>query len=188
MTRLSLKNRILIVTTSAFMLTLLIIGLIILPSTYQIINLEKYIIQTEQETESNYQLATLLKKSINQLTEVAKTTERFTQFVVNKNTDLDLIKLFEKLAETHQITQNLSMQYIAPQGNNLSVGIKNGGYYVFTFHNSGSFRDHINYLKAIEDLPFYMIINQLIWSKEGKNPDNSGPVTLNFTGKVYTKD
>ena len=188
MIRLSLKNRILMVTTGAFMLTLLIIGLIILPAAYKVKNLEKYIIQTEQETENNYQLVTLLKKSINQLEEVTKTTERFRQFTVSKETDLDLIKLFEELAETHNITQNLNIQYVPPPNNNATVGIKNGGYYLFTFRNSGSFQNQIKYLRAIEDFPLYLIINQLTWSKEGKSADNPGPVILNFTGKIYTRD
>lgn len=162
----------------------IIVGIIV-PSTRYIKKLRTNIIGTQEFSEKNYQRSQQLKKSIKELGNIYGRTGDMKRMTFEKEKDLVLIKQFEDLAERFDIRQNLNLEY--REGSKMDTqGIKDGGYYIFTFHNQGSFKNHLAYLQALEILPTYVIIDNLSFISQN-NPENPQQTTFNFTGKVYTR-
>ncbi|KKW42675.1 MAG: hypothetical protein UY92_C0004G0011 [Candidatus Magasanikbacteria bacterium GW2011_GWA2_56_11] len=183
MMALSLKTKILLLAAAVLTATAVIVVAVILPSVAQVKRWENYIRAASEEVNDNYERTSQLRRSISKLTEVREATATFKDFAVSGAAELELIKSFEERAERLRLTQSLNVQY-SPGSKTDPGGIHRGGYYTFTFHNSGAFASHIEYLKELERLPYYVIIPELSWNRGARD----GSVTLDFTAKIYSRE
>lgn len=167
------KNPILKILVSSLIIILLgatIIVFVILPTVKYIKNLKIDIQKIEQDSEDQYQKIKLLKKSIAELETVKENSKKLEQGMINKDDTIKLIQELEDLAIEKKVIQNLNIQ----------EGPENS--FVFSFSVRGTFYDTLQYLHSLEQLPFYVIINSVNWSKvDDQN------VVLSFNASIFTK-
>ncbi len=185
MLRLSIKNKILLSILTLLVVISIVLIYIIIPSAKNITELKGDIGITEQNIEDSYQKTRLLRKSIHELDEIYETIDSYREMTVDKNEQLELITKFESLAEAHNIRQSTNLDFQAGDPK-LDNQISDGGYFTFTFHNIGSFENHISYLEAIENLPFYVLIDNINLKNNQKIKNEQPSITLNFSAKVFT--
>lgn len=185
MFKIPIKIKIAFVICGLLLLMISIIAGIIIPSARYIKKLRADIIGTQTFSEKNYQRSQQLKKSIKELTNIYERTTNMKRMTIEKEKDLALIKQFEDLAERLSIGQNVNLEF--QEGTKTEVqGVKDGGHYIFTFHNQGTFENHLAYLKTLETWPIYVIIDNLSFISQN-NPETPDRITLNFTAKMYTR-
>lgn len=188
MMRINLKIKAIALVIITGVLTLVIIFLVIFPAAKRIKNLDGFINASEEEIEGSFQKTFKLKSSVKKLSETTKEIEQFTGMTSDRSSELPLITMFEGMAEKHHIVQNLNMQFFPSiPGNKKDIGLKDDGYYLFTLKNTGNFQDHLSYLRQLEDLPLYLIINDLSLKKNTDNNQISDAITMNFSIKIYSK-
>ncbi|OGH71108.1 MAG: hypothetical protein A3C90_01375 [Candidatus Magasanikbacteria bacterium RIFCSPHIGHO2_02_FULL_51_14] len=122
-----------------------------------------------------------VKKTQESVAEISKEAETYAGAVISKGDELALITRLEALAKEHRITQQLNARLVSPARNEQP-------YYEFSFKNTGLFHDQLNYLRALEQLPQYLVIPSLEWQAGAqKNVGNAAapPVTVTFHAIVY---
>lgn len=189
MIKISLKRKAVVILIISGALTAVIIFFIILPAAQRIKNLQKYINTSEEEVEGSYQKTSKLKTSVKKLGETTKNIEQLAEMTSDRSAELRLITMFESIAEKNHITQNLNVQFVpSNEAKKKDAGLKDGGYYIFTFKNTGLFQDHMRYLRQLEDTPLYMTINDITLKKNAANNQQADSVAANFSAKIYSKD
>jgi len=183
MARISLKHKITLVTTTILIVITSIIFLIIIPSIKYITRMKQNIENTEAELEENFTKIQLLKKSIRELDTIKEKTQNFYFATVAKGDELIVITELERIAEKYDISQDLNVSYSddAPQN---KENKKDNPHYIFTFHNQGSFQNQLEFLRELDKLPYYIIIDKLQLTKTNVRDENK-LINLSFNGKVY---
>ncbi len=167
------------------MLILLVIaGFIIIPSINYIVKLKKDINSIQLQIEDRYQQAKKLKRSLNELSNLKQTASQFKQSFLKLGSELILITELEQIAGKHHIEQNLSINLITVKEKNILPV-----YYQLSFLNNGLMLDHLNFLRDLEKLPYYIIINNLsIEKRKGRTGNEKSPVTMRFDAVVYVEN
>lgn len=186
----SLKKRLWIFTLVIALGLLIISFFIVIPVANKILNLKSDVESIQRQLEERYEKTQKLKKSVTQLNQVKKATEAFAGSTVNPGDQIKLITEIEKLAVDNQIEQNFNLDFISPGLENSAVLADNEPhafpqYYKFSFLNNGTWQNQFNYLKAMENLPYYIVINNLKFEKRNSDNFASSTITLNFVGLVY---
>ncbi|PIR03694.1 MAG: hypothetical protein COV59_04455 [Candidatus Magasanikbacteria bacterium CG11_big_fil_rev_8_21_14_0_20_39_34] len=179
----SLKKQIIIFLLQNLLVVLLIGGFIIYPAAKNIFELKKNIEQTHDELEQEYTKTKHLKKSLQELDSVKEVTAQFTSSTIPVGSELPMITLFEQLAQRYDIDQNLSLGTQDTVRYAMAKSNISDKYYVFSFLNHGTYKHHLQFLRELESMPFYVIIDKLQWSTHGSGPTND--VTLRFDALVY---
>lgn len=197
--RLNLKQRLLTIITSIAVGVILIAVFIIVPSIKHILNLHDDIANTQKMLEERYVKFQKLKKSAVQLKDIKQTVEDYAQSTISTADQLKIITEIEKLATENHIDQSLNVELITTPKNNAEPNPEEGpnittektkkrsfsNYYHFSFLNNGLFSDQIKYLRALEKLPYYVIIDNWQWEKRKNENNTNSPVTLRFEGIIY---
>ncbi|OGH85888.1 MAG: hypothetical protein A2493_02470 [Candidatus Magasanikbacteria bacterium RIFOXYC12_FULL_33_11] len=152
-----------------FLATIIVI-LVILPAIKQIKNLKDDIQNIEQKSEDQYKKIKLLKKSIAELDTIKEKINPIRQSIIEKNEAINLIQELEDLAIEKKVTQTLTIQEGAEKS------------FILNFSIRGTFYDCLQYLYTLEQLPFYLIIDSLSWTKTAEQT-----VSLSFSASVFTK-
>lgn len=187
---LPLKQRLAVIIGGMTALTLLIGGLVIVPTARRIDNIGDDIYETEKFLEGEYLRARELKKSITNIEDVAPTARVFERAVIRPGEELRVITELEGLAETHHIEQSLDVQFTEGDpkqaGKRKTVSLP---YFTFSFVNRGAFPDMVSHLRALEQLPYYVFIDTLSWDRERSSRRSAadGPLTLRYTAKIYVQ-
>ena len=176
MTKFTLKHRL----VGAIILVVLLLGMIgvfiVWPTINKIKELENEISKIEIQLEQRYQDSQKLKRTLHELESVKLGVDKFTQTTVKPRSELEIITTFENLATKHNISQALS----------ITAEIDgNQEYYQLSFLNNGSYQNHLDYLRDIELLPYYVIISGI--KLEKRNNEVGAPITTSFVGKIYVE-
>ncbi len=190
-----IKQRLLILTSSIALVLILISVLIVLPTIKQILSLKNNITSIQGNLEERYEKTQRLKKSVSQLSQAKQSAEQFSQAAINPSDQLKSITELENLASQNNIEMTENVEYI-DLGQNKDNDSNSDTvdspvlpqYYHFSFLNNGSFRDHLAFLKKIENLPFYLIINNLKFEKKENGNSLSMPVSLTFDAIIYANN
>ncbi len=152
---------------------------IIIPSVRRIQNLKKDIEQTQLYLERQYQRTQRLRRSTHEIAEVEEKIQEYSGAIIRSGEELSLITEFERLSGLYNVDQTLMVNFFDG---------KNSGrpYYTFSFLNNAAFTDHVRYLKALEDLPYYIVINSLRFEKRQLRAAGGSPITLSFDAAIYT--
>ncbi len=178
-----LKHKIVIFTLIILGGVLLVIGAVITPSIRYITSIRHQIETTEAQLEEQYQKIRLLKKSINELNTIKKEIAPFEHIMVEKGQELRVIRELEQTALANNIKQDLGVSFTEK-----APGIKHG-YYTFSFKCQGEYQDLMNHLYALEQLPYYVIIDALEFGKQTDTRGNAldtGDVVLKFSAKIFS--
>lgn len=153
---------------------LIVVGLIVWPSITKIYGLKQDINVIENDMEQRYLNSIKLKRTMRELEEIKTQAAKYKQATIKKGEELQVITALENIANTHDIEQNLNAA--------LTEGEKS---YQFSLLNNGTFANHIKYLRAIETLPYYMIIRDVKFEKRQSATSGLPTITLMFNGIVY---
>jgi len=155
------------------LLFVLVLAFIVLPSAKKILKLKGDIYDIQKTLEEKYTKVQTMKKSLTQLKQIKIETEKYQKAFVSSEDQLNIITELEKTALANNIEQTI----------NVNLGV-NASKYTISFTTNGLFQNQYSYLKALENLPYYININSLNWSKNGSSA-TSTPVSLRFEGNIY---
>lgn len=176
---LNLKQKILASNLSIIGVLLIITATIIYPTTKSILSLRQDIGSIQTQLEERYEKTQKLKRSLKELSEVKVLTAQLEKAFVKPGEELSLITTFEQIASQNQIDQTLNLADVNEQKQH---------YYRLSFLNNGSLANHLAYLVAVEQLPYYVIIKNLNFEKRQLGQNNAnGPVTLRFDAIIYVE-
>lgn len=187
MIRLTFKRR---VTLLIIGMGLLLCGVVFgagLPAIYHILDLEQAVSLTHKQLEEQYTKTRHMRRSVNELGSVEELANKYSQMTIQPGEELDVITKLESLAQQYAILQTLQVDFTdakpAPGGKPAKVPLP---YYSFSFACSGDFEHLFEYLNAIEQLSYYLSIDDMVWEKKKQNTnDTSTAITLRFTGKIF---
>lgn len=182
-TRMQLKHKIVLITLLILGGVMLVVGAVITPSIRYITGIRHQIETTEAQLEEQYQKIRLLKKSINELERIKKDTQNFEYITVKKGQELRVIRELEQTALANNIKQDLGVEYTEK-----GQGVKQG-YYTFTFKCQGSYQNLMGHLYALEQLPYYVIIDKIDLAKQTNNRGqaiDTSDIVMNFSAKIYS--
>jgi len=189
--QLTLKQRLTIYIVCIILGTLVVAGLIIWPTINHILTLHNDINTIQQELENRYEKTQKLKRSLQELDSIREVNNQINQIAINSGDELTVITQLEKIANENNIEQNTDLNFFDTEKEKASKTdtkkMATPQYYKFSFLNNGYFEDHISYLKALEKLPYYMIIDNLNFEKRKGEDQTKDKITLRFDAIVYVK-
>lgn len=188
----NLKQRLLFYITGITLGALSIGILIITPTIYKILSLRNDIGTIQQELENRYEKTQKLKRSLQELDNIKDVNNKFKTAIIQPGNELRVITELEKIAADNNIEQNTDLIFV---DTTQDKKVKNADskkyvlpqYYQFSFLNNGYFEDHINYLRALEKLPYYIIIDNLNFEKRKGEENIKNKITLRFNGIIYVQ-
>lgn len=188
MIRISLKKKAIALVITSAVLTVVVVILVIFPAARRIKILDAYITASEEEIEGSFQKTTRLKSSVKKLSQTIAEIDQFGDMTSDKSSELELITMFEQMAEENRISQSLSLQFIGSgQAKKKDAGIKDSGYYLFTQKTTGRFQNLLAYLRAMENMRHYLIVDDLAFRKNSEDSQAADAMTMTLTIKIYSK-
>lgn len=185
MKQINVKNQMVTMTLIIIGLSFVIGFLVILPTIKNIRQLQSDINNTQQFLEDQYEKTQRMRRSVHNLNEILSQVEKFKNVSATNGPELEIITQLERLATTYNVSQTLratlQKNKNTPVMNNLPALLKNKDYYTFSFQSEGEYKNLINYLKSIEELPYYFSINSIQLSK----PINSNKASLKFEAILF---
>lgn len=164
-------------------------GLIVYPSIKEINTLQNSIQKTHNYLEGRYLSIQRSKKTVTQLPEIEPQVAIYQKSFIEAGHELSLITQLEALAEKHSVDQQLSATRVTDPAQLQGQGKKgrNRPHYQFSFLNQGTFANHLAYLHGLEQLPYYMKIDRVVFEKP-QDQTKHGLVTLRFDGIIYAAE
>jgi hypothetical protein len=186
MIHVSLKKQLIIITTLIVVALFLISIFVIRPSVKETLILEKDINSIQTYLEKQYQRSQRLRKSVKKIDEVMELADAYTGSTIPKGNELFLITQLEKLSTDHNIDQNLTVLEIDEDiGEDTPAALRGKSYYLFSFVNHGKFNNHVAFLRSLEKLSYYLIIDNLNWENQNLGNTKIQQTTLRFDAKIY---
>lgn len=190
---LNLKQKILASNLGISVVILLIGATIIYPTVKNILELRHDIGDIQTQLEERYEKTQKLKRSLKELSEIKTLANELQKTTAKNGDELAIITTFEKLAGQYRIDQNLDIAVMDETKGSGKDGAPKSAralprYYRLSFLNNGLFADHLQYLQAIEKLPYYAIIDNLNFEKrQGEKDGAAFPLTLRFDVIIYVE-
>jgi len=160
----------LILVISVIVISVLLI--IIIPSIKKINTLQSDISQTQKDLEIRFQKTKKLKRSLRELGGIQESINIFKGSKIKQGNELAIITELENLATTQGIEQNLGISASEDS-------------YKFSFLNHGTLDQHMRFFKALEDLPYYVLINKINWEKKSGEKTEDPTITTRFDATIY---
>lgn len=163
-------------------------AIIIFPAVSTIVNLQKDIQKTHQFLESRYENAHKTRQSLDALDDVEVAVRAYEYAALSKSDELGFITQLEKIAELHDVEQQLSVEFY-DQKRITAAKEKNGikkPHYRFSFYNKGTYQSLWAYIESLEALPQYMHIDRIVF-EVSQQTGKRGGLTVRFDGVVYAK-
>lgn len=193
MFRLDLKKQIVALTITIAVISVLIALVIIVPSVRQILALEKDITDTQTFFEQQYERSQKMRRSVHNLDSISESSEKYKNAFINEGEELPIITELEKLASKNNIDQNLRVQFVNPKDVKgvpseetklLPTQLRNKAYYTFSFSSTGKFDNLMEYMKKMEQLPYYFSIDSIQFDKK---PDETD-IGVRFNAKIFVAE
>jgi len=181
----NLKRHFFIVTAQYFIGVMVIALAIVLPATRHILQLQRDIQNFEADLENRYTKAKHLRKSLQELDQVDALTIKYTSSTAQLDHGLEFIQKLNALAAKHGVDQNLSVGTHENKNHPLIDTKISKYYFILTFQNQAPLKNQLTYLKALEQMEEFMIIDRLNFQKQGTT--DSENIILRFDGIVYAQ-
>ncbi len=162
-------------TSLIIVISIIVIGIIfviVIPSIKKIDTLQNDISETQKDLEIRFQKKKKLKRSLRELNNIQEAVNIFRGSKIKQGNELAIITQLENLATTQGIKQNLG---ISASGDN----------YKFSFLNHGTLDQHMRFFKALEELPYYVLINEINWEKNSGEKSEDPLLTTRFEATIY---
>lgn len=160
---------------------------VITPVVTDIRTLQTGIEETKALLETDHVKARQMRRTLQELPDIERELENYTGAFIEVGSELAVITELESLAAKHKLTQTLKATFTdvkpSPSGRP-STALP---YYSFSFMTNGTFTDQMNYVRDLEQLPYYLIIDGFDWQKGNtkSGETTTSQVTLRFEGKIY---
>ena len=168
-------------TTHLFFLSLLLSGtvvvivlFIVLPSYREIITIENDIAATRQQLDRNLKEVQLLRRSLQELETVQAAVQTYAGATIRRDEAVDVISTLQSMAAARGLTQSVHVEADTKDALRLS------------FVQEGRFDAHAAYIRALEQLPYYVVIEQLRWQRLGQDEAGSR-ARLSFDATLYVR-
>jgi hypothetical protein len=194
---LTVKQKIAIALLVSTLGLIAITSFIVIPRILHIQKLNAQIYETGKQLELQQQQASLRRRSLERLENTLEFTNELSKTTIVRGEELSLIQIFEQLAITHNIDQTLEVTLIEPDKTTKPIKEKPTAldiahltsYYQFSFSNIGTFTDHVNFLKSLELLPYYVIIDTIHLSVDDKQTaeEYADVITLDFSADIFIR-
>lgn len=158
----------------------------------------------QQNLNDRYEKTQKIKHSLLELSKIKVEIGEISKSLVDTGEELKIITELETIAQNNHIDQNIDLNFIrkSTTKNQKTVNNEEDGapttqvdtknkralpnYYKISLLNTGSFTDHLNYIQALEKLPYYIIIDNINFEKRQTNtPNQASPITLRFDAIIY---
>ncbi|MBU0612640.1 hypothetical protein KKB10_01360 [Patescibacteria group bacterium] len=178
--KLTPKIKLLIIAALGITAVLVIVFAVILPQQRNIISLDQDI----YDQRVNYEFITQQRQDLvhleRQIMEIAANHGRVSSTLFSQQDTLELITVLENIARESNINnQDLSLSNPIALESGLFMSTINIKY-------NSSYTELINWALAIEQQPFYLIIDTMTLSSENSpNEDAVGKISVQISSKVY---
>lgn len=189
MPQINIKKQMITMTILIGVLIFAIGFFVILPSIQTIRELKKNINDTQKFLEEQYEKTQRMRRSVHNLNDIVLQIAKFDKLSIKEGSELEIITQLEELASKHNINQTLRVTFYNASENptqpkDLPPLLNKKNYYIFSFNNTGSYENLAKFMKSVEELPYYFIIDSVQMSKISERTD----VTLRFDGILYIID
>lgn len=193
MFRLSLTKSIALLLGSITLAIILITVLIGIPSIRHILHLRDDVETTQITLSNDFSKTQRLRRSLKDVKAIFAQIQPLQYIVIEHGKELDVITQLENIATNNHVTQDLDVAFVDPRLTGKAQ--PQGGtalrepHYLMTFSSEGTTYNLLNYLQALEHLPYYITIDRLEWSNN-KNTKAAtvSNVRLRFTGFILVND
>ncbi len=159
-----------------------IIALVVVPYVGSIGDMRQDIASTQETLEARRAHVVESRRSIQELPAVEESVKKYQEMTIRVGDELAVITTFERLAAEHGIEQQLLPSFVEQKGGKQQHPYP---YYEFQFVNSGTYEQHVKYLRSLELLPYYVMIDSMQFERaKGKQGDSPDLITR-FTARVY---
>lgn len=168
-----------------------ILVMVVMPAVTSILALQQDITKTHQFLEQRYENAHKIRQSLSALDEVESAADEYAKSALASGDELTFITQLEKIAELHQVSQQLSVEFFDQKkiAQAKSPHMPKKPHYRFSFSVKGEYLHVWQYLRSLELLPLYIKIDRMTWDNaaQGRQRIKDDQVTLRFDGIVYAK-
>ncbi len=179
---LSLKKQMFLRATILAVVSIAVALFLVIPKVHSIVAIKTTIIEQQTNAEQQHEQSKQLRRSLTELTRSIESAKALSEATLTSDKELAIIKQMEALSEKNAITQQLTVSVKEIDSNSPLTSQGISSYYDLAFLNQATFEQHIAFLQELEQLPFYVIINELHWSAQKNNPPL---VTLQFRARIY---
>lgn len=161
------------------LLTIIIVGAILVPTTNYIRQADKDTYQLRQYLEKKYERSRSARASSKEIGLIKDEIPKFDQYIFHAGDELQLITLLEDLATRDSVVQKIgtnNLDHITNQHAEISLTL------------TGSYKNVLTYLADLEKTPYFITITRLSWSAaaDQTNPNKSF-VSLSIDLSLYVQ-
>lgn len=180
----NLKKQFTKVVLGNFLVLFVIGGAIVYPAARHIINLQKDIENYQADLENRYKKARHLRKSLQELDNVREMTFKYANTKFSLEEGLEFKQKIDRMAVQYDIEQNITVSTHENKAHPLVDTNISDFFFIFSFHNHGPLENQIAFLRALEIMNEFMIIDRVSFQQRG---DENNDVTMRFDGIVYAE-
>jgi len=164
--KLNIEKKTIIFLTIISIVTIGIVGGVILPTLYNIKNLEDETSKIRQYMEKKYQDTRSLSNSKQKIEEIQTMMADFEEHLFYRGDELQLITMLENLATANKVNQKINQSNLDKTGD---------GTITFSITVNGDYINVLQYLNTLEKQKYFINIKQLTFSSaftpQNKNPN-----------------
>ena len=179
------KKKLLLIISILTLLTLGILGFALIPSIFAIEDLKQKISEEQLKFDTRYALRLYVRNSTTTLLETWKQLALISTIAVHEDKGLNFIQSLEAIANENHLDQKIELEtanqkILSPWEREIP----------FKLTQQGSYIDILHALRAIEHLPYSLIIGtvDIIESREGNKTGSEGIVNAIITSSVYWQE
>ncbi len=191
MRRIPLRQSISLLIAVISIIILLLIIFVTMPVVFRISNLSGNIQETQAFLESQYEKSRQLKRSVSELPEAITKAAKFSAAYTAPDTEVDTIRLMERLAAEHNIKQSLNISFreqgVAAPKRELTLQYRKP-HYELSLLATGRFSDLMRYLDTLEKMPMHIIIDNVALSQGAADEEGVTTVNLRFNARIFVRE
>lgn len=175
----SFKKQEILIVAGVLLGIVAVIFLVIMPTIGRLESARQQIFDIQGLLDTRQRALQHARRTLVELDDVEKEIEMYRGAFIRPGEELAAIEQFERIAGASGVEQHFTVALVdAPKkgGNNLS-------FYQFSFTNQGSFQEHLNYLRALEKLPYLLVIDGVTFNRKDEGGDVS--LTARFIARLY---
>lgn len=172
------EKRILILIGGGFLLALVIIAVVLIPTIRSIQQANRQVYELRLYLEKKYERSVHARAAIKQIEQIKVSMVGLEKYLYHRGDELKLITLLEDLSNRHHVTQKIVASNLdAPSNQRVSMNL----------NLIGSYRNILEYLQSLEKADYFISVNRLYLSSfvERGNPTADPQTSLDIEFTLY---
>lgn len=191
--KLSLKNKNIAIVTIVVAINAAVIYFFIIPTINGVKNLRNDILNIEIDSANKITQEKNISDLNNKIKKIQPQLDKVNSIFISQNREIEFINALENLAGKYGVVQKLNIDFNNPAKGDTFSAVP------VAIDTEGNFSNLINYLSALEAMPYYINIDSVSFTanNESQNNDNNGrpfassgagpTIDLNINGHSYWK-